>query len=397
MTITPEPLLKQPAFTPTRKMRVVCIGAGFGGLMVAHKVQHELKLEDEIDLAIYDRNADIGGNYDVPSHSSIFSFEGNPDRSKFYVDQKGIQAYIKRIAGKYNLSKHVQSNTTIQESVWDEGSAKWRIKLEQAGELKVDEADFLINASGFLSKWKWPEIEGLHDFKGKLLHIARWDKSYQWEGKKVAVIGNGASGIQLVATMQPKVEKLVNYMRQPAWISVNFLGDKTPEGVNFTYSEEQKGTWREDPNAHYLYRKDLEQSYVSRLHAYSTTLTRLNAPDIEKRILPNFKAGCRRITPGDGYLEALQEPNCRDCWDPIECITEKGIKTSAGKGYNQYAREFLKLTVWSGECRTLYKNGRSVGMVTGLYPGSLVHYPRALAEIGGEHFDITWRSRNRFR
>ena len=76
------------------------------------------------------------------------------------------------------------------------------------------------------------------------------------------MIGNGASGIQLVATMQPKVEKLVNYMRQPTWISVNFLGDKTPEGVNFTYSEEQKRTWREDPNAHYLYRKDLEQSYA---------------------------------------------------------------------------------------------------------------------------------------
>ncbi|KAJ4177968.1 hypothetical protein NW755_013518 [Fusarium falciforme] len=83
-------------------------------------------------------------------NSYIFPFEGNPDWSKFYVDQKEIQAYIKRTAEKYNLSKHVQLNTTIQETVWDEGSAKWRIKLEQAGELKEDEADFLINVSGFL-------------------------------------------------------------------------------------------------------------------------------------------------------------------------------------------------------------------------------------------------------
>ncbi|KAI8713970.1 hypothetical protein NCS52_01116100 [Fusarium sp. LHS14.1] len=453
MTITPEPLLKQPAFTPTRKMRVV--------------------------------NADVGGTWfentypgaacDIPSHSYIFPFEGNPDWSKFYVDQKEIQAYIKRTAEKYDLGKHVQLNTTIRETVWDEGSAKWSIKLEQAGELKEDE----------------PDIKGLHDFKGKLLHSARWDNSYQWEGKKAAVIGNGASGIQLVATMQPKVEKLVNYIRQPTWISVNFLGDKTPEGVNFTYSEEQKRTWREDPNANYLYRKDLEQSlngfffamcldhpaqaifqgyYKDRMHA-----SLVNAPDLEKRILPSFKAGCRRITPGDGYLEALHEPNCRDCWDPIERITEKGIKTAAGEeefdliicatgfdsswlpqwklvenlpnygmingpnpaishgsvlqqmswtgdyllrwimrmnrhdirtlavkkeaveDYNQYAQEFLKLTVWLGECRTLYKNGRSVGKVTGLYPGSLVHYQRALEEVGGEHFDMTWRSRNRFR
>ncbi|KAJ4167398.1 hypothetical protein NW754_011213 [Fusarium falciforme] len=301
--------------------------------------------------------------------------------------------------------------------------------------------------------------------------------------------------------MQPKVEKLVNYMRQPTWISVNFLGDKTPEGVNFTYSEEQKRTWREDPNAHYLYRKDLEQPlndffFTMCLHNPAQVIFQgyckdrmhaslANAPDLEKRILPNFKAGCRRITPGDSYLEALQEPNCRDCWDPIECITEKGIKSTAGEeefdliwelvgsdgatleemwkddpkaffatqvenlpnygmingpnpavshgsvlqrmswagdyllrwirrmnrhdirtlavkkeaveDYNQYAQEFIKLTVWSGECRTLYKNGRSVGKVTGLYPGSLVHYQRALEEISGEHFDITWRSRNRFR
>ncbi|KAJ3458898.1 hypothetical protein MRS44_013007 [Fusarium solani] len=503
-TITPEPLLKQPAFTPTRKMRVVCIGAGFGSLMIAHKVQHDLKLEDEIDLCIYDRNADIGGTWfentypgaacDVPSHSHIFPFEGNPDWSKFYVDQKEIQAYIKRTAEKYDLDKHVQLNTTIRETIWDEGSAKWKIKLEQAGELKEDEADFLINASGFLNKWKWPDIKGLHDFKGKLLYSARWDNSYQWEGKKVAVIGNGASGIQLVATMQPKVEKLVNYMRQPTWISVNFLGGKTPEGVNFAYSEEQKRSWREDPNAHYLYRKDLEQS----LNGFFFAMC-LDHPAqaifqgyCEDR-MHAFKAGCRRITPGDGYLEALQQPNCRDCWDTIERITEKGIKTAAGEeefdlivcatsfdnsrrpqwklvsrdgatleemwkddpeaffatqvenlpnygmingpnpavshgsvlqqmswagdyllrwimrmsrhdiktlsvkredveDYNQYAQEFLKLTVWSGECRTLYKNGRSVEKVTGLYPGSLVHYQRALEEIGGEHFDITWRS-----
>lgn len=73
------------------------------------------------------------------------------------------------------------------------------------------------------------------------------------------------------------------------------------------------------------------------------------------------------------------------------------VKKEAVDDYNQYAQGFLKLTVWSGECRTLYKNGRSVGKVTGLYPGSLVHYQRALEEVGGEHFDITWRSRNRFR
>ncbi|KAF4996087.1 hypothetical protein FDECE_12583 [Fusarium decemcellulare] len=520
---TKEPLLEQPAYTPTRKLRVVCIGAGFSGLLVAHKVQHEFKLEDEVDLAIYDRNSDIGGTWfentypgaacDIPSHSYIFPFEGNPDWSKFYVDQKEIHAYMKRTADKYDLRKYIQLNTTILETIWDEPSGKWKIKLEQSGEIKQDEADFIINGSGFLNKWKWPDIKGLHDFKGKLVHSAHWDNSYKWQGKKVAVIGNGASGIQLVANMQPKVEKLVNYMRQPTWISVNFLADKTPEGVNFAYSEEQKKLWREDEKAHRLYRKDLEQSVNAfffamclenpaqpffqglckdRMHA-----SLVNAPELERRIQPEFKAGCRRITPGDGYLEALQQPNCRDCWDPIECITEDGIRTSAGvekfdlivcatgfdsswlpqwklvgrdgatlekmweedpkaffatqvenlpnygmingpnppishgsviqqmswtcdyllrwiqrmnrqniksiavrkeavDDFNDYSQEFLKRTVWSGECRTLYKNGRSVGRVTGVYAGSMTHFQRGLEEVGGEHFHITWRTGNRF-
>jgi len=91
------------------------------------------------------------------------------------------------------------------------------------------------------------------------------DNSYDWRRKRVAVIGNGASGIQCVASMQPKVEKLVNYMRQPTWISVNFLIEKAPDGVNREYTEEQKQIWREDPQAFYEYRRDLEKSQVNPL------------------------------------------------------------------------------------------------------------------------------------
>ncbi|KAF4959661.1 hypothetical protein FSARC_10671 [Fusarium sarcochroum] len=528
---TDDPLLEQPAFTATRRMRVVCIGAGFSGLLVAHKVQHEMNLEDDVDLVIYERNADIGGTWfentypgaacDFPAHAYIFPFEGNPDWSKFYVNQEEIQSYIKSTAEKYNLTKYVQLSTTIKETIWNEESGTWKIKLEQGGEMKEDEADFVINASGFLNKWKWPDIPGLFDFKGKLLHSAKWDNSYDWEGKKVAVIGNGASGIQIVASMQPKVEKLVNYMRQPTWISVNFLIEKAPDGANHAYSEDQKKQWREDPQALYEYRKDLEKSINAfffvmcldhpaqpfyeglckeRMHA-----SMINNPELEKRFSPKFRPGCRRITPGDGYLEALQQPNCHDSWDPIERITEGGIQTAKGiekfdlivcatgfdsswlpqwklvgrdgatleelwkddpeafytsmvsqmpnyamingpnaaishgsviqqmswtaefilkwvkymnrhqikpwltcsartlcvkeeaiKDYNAYSQEMLKRTVWSGECRTLYKNGRSKGRVTGVYAGSVVHFQRGLEEVGGEHFDMTWRKKNRF-
>ncbi|KAK7911808.1 flavin-binding monooxygenase [Apiospora marii] len=306
--------------------------------------------------------------------------------------------------------------------------------------------------------------------------------------------------------MQPKVETLVNYVRQRTWISINFLSDKTPEGVNFPYTEEQKKTWREDPKAFNAYRSDLEQGLENTAQPFFEDLCKKrmyqslkDAPELEERILPDFHNGCRRIGPGDGYLEALQAPNCRACWDPTACVTETGIRLEsgeeeafdmivcatgfdsswlpqwemAGRGgarledmwreepraffatqvenfpnygmvngpnppishgsvlaqmgwtvdyllrwitrmnrhdmrtlcakkeavddFNAYAQEFLKRTVWSGECRTLYKNGRSRGTVTGVYAGSMMHFKNALEQVGGEHFDITWRSKNRFR
>ncbi|KAK6836029.1 hypothetical protein PG987_006524 [Apiospora arundinis] len=505
------PLLEQPAFTPTRKMRVVCVGAGFAGLILAHKVQHELKLEDEIDLVIYDRNPDVGGTWfentypgagcDIPVHAYVFPFEGNPDWSSFYAGQAEILAYMKRTAEKYDLCKHIQFNSEVERAIWDEDTAKWQITIRQGDTSKREDADFFINSSGFLNKWKMPNIQGLDRFKGKVLHTAKWDPEYQWEGKKVAVLGNGASGIQVVTAMQPKVEKLVNYVRQRTWISINFLGDKTPEGVNFTYTEEQKAIWREDPKALMAYRKELEQGLNAFFFAMcldnpiqpvfeSLCKERMraslkDAPELQEQIMPDFPAGCRRISPGDGYLEALQQPNCRACWDPIECVTETGIRLTNGDeeafdlivcatgfdsswlpqwemvgrdgarledmwcedpraffttqvenfpnygmvngpnppishgsvlaqmswtvdyllrwvtrmsrhdmrtlcvkreavdDYNEYAQEFLKRTVWSKECRALYKNGRKLGRVTGVYPGSMMHFKNALEQVGG--------------
>ncbi|CAJ2500396.1 Uu.00g032490.m01.CDS01 [Anthostomella pinea] len=516
-----EPLLEQPAFTPTRKMRVVCIGAGFSGLMVAYKIQHDLKLEDELDLAIYDHNSDVGGTCpgaacDIPAHGYIFPFEPNPDWSGFYVGQQEILAYIKRTTEKYGLNKNLQLNTKILETIWDEDSGKWKIKLEHDGKVMEDEADVLINATGFLNNWEWPDIKGLKDFKGKLVHTAGWDNSYEWEGKKVAVIGNGASGIQAVATMQPKVEKLVNYIRNPTWIAVNFLVDKAPETSSFKYPEEQRKIWKNDPKAFFEYRQKLEQALNGFFfamvldHPFQHGFEGANRermhqslmsdPQLEKRMSPPFHAGCRRITPGDGYLEALQQPNCRDSWEAIECITEKGIKTSTGveefdlivcatgfvgsyipqwkltgrngvtleekwrgdpeaflgaqvddmpnyfmvtgpnmplshgtvlgamcwmtdyitkwirrmsrqdiktvcvkkdavSDFNEFAQELLRRSVWSGDCRSFYKNGKRLGKITALYPGSIMHFKNALEEIGfnGENFDFTWWSRNRFR
>jgi len=517
------PIQEEPVLS-RRKLKIVCIGAGYSGLTLAHKIQHECKLEDMIDLQIYEKNTDVGGTWfentypgaacDIPAHSYTFLFEANPEWSKFYAPGPEIHAYIKKTVGKYNLDKHIQLKSKVLETVWDNEVGKWKIKVDVNGAVKEDEADILVNGTGFLNKWKWPEISGLHDFKGKLVHSATWDNSYDWEGKKVAVIGNGSSGIQIVPAMQPKVEKLVTYVRNPTWISVNFCADKTKDGRNFDYTEEDKKKFRENPKAHFEYRKELETSVNAFFFGMYTghpmqqglegaCKAQMSAilkdyPEMASKMIPNFHPGCRRLTPGDGYLESLQKPNARASWSPIEAITETGIRTSEGEeefdmivcatgfdttfipawklvgldgatleqrwktdpdaffavqvdtmpnyymfngpncpishgsvltqvswtcdyilrwatkmatqdiksitpkaesvaDFNVWSQEFLKRTVWADNCRSWYKNGKQNGTVTGTYAGSILHFKDCLENLGAEHFDVVWRSGNRFR
>jgi len=179
------------------------------------------------------------------------------------------------------------------------------------------------------------------------VHSAKWDNSYDWEGKKVAVIGNGSSGIQIVAAMQPKVSKLVTYVRSPTWISVNFCAEKAKDGKNFEYSEEDKIKFRGDAKAHLEYRKGLEASVNAFFFgmvvghpaqegleaACKAQMLEIlqNDPEMASKMIPGFHPGCRRLSPGDGYLEALQQPNARACWSPIEAVTERGIRTAEGE------------------------------------------------------------------
>ncbi|CAI7581799.1 unnamed protein product [Penicillium crustosum] len=491
-------------------------------------IDHELKLGDFVELKTYEKNPEVGGTWfentypgvacDIPAHAYTFLFEPNPNWSHFYAPGPEIEEYIQQTTRKWNLDKDIQFNSRVTKTVWDDEAGKWKVEVNQGGTIMHDEADILVNASGFLNKTSWPDIEGLSSFKGKLLHTSIWDNTYDWSNKRVAVIGNGSSGIQCVAAMQPKVAQLVNFVRNPTWVSVNFCAGKTQNGGNFRYTEEEKAHFAEDTEAHFKYRRELEASVnaffygMYRDHPMQLGLTQACQQQMEERmkgisdreilsklLCHDFRPGCRRLTPGDGYLEAFSNDNATLTFDPIERITEQGIKTVTGgeqqfdmivcatgfdtsfipswkmigrggatleerwKGnpeaffavqvdtmpnyfifngpncpishgsvltqiswtcnyilrwakkissediksidvkreamddYNVYCQEFLKRTVWSDECRSWYKNGKSSGHVTGVYPGSVLHFKDCLENIGGEHFHIDYRSRNRFQ
>lgn len=186
-----------------------------------------------------------------------FPFEPNPNWSKCYAGGTEIEKYIVDTVDKYGLKDPIVFGIKLVKSIWNEERDKWALELKQNDKAIHDEADILINGSGIFNQWKMPNIVGLDQFAGKLVHTAAWDKTYDWTGKKIAVIGNGSSGIQVVPALQPKAARIVNYTRHPTWVSVNLCPDITKDGMgtNFEYSEEEKAKFREDPQSFLDYRK----------------------------------------------------------------------------------------------------------------------------------------------
>lgn len=279
----------------------------------------------------------------VPAHIYTFPFEPNPDWSSFYVAGSEIWEYIKRTTVKYNLDERVRFNSKVASTIWDDATGKWKINVERNGAIQEDEAGILINGSGILNKWSWPNIPGIQCFRGKLVHSAAWDETLDWTNKRVAIIGNGSSAIQILPQMQSSAAHITTYVRSATWIAANFAAEFTPDGNNFTYSEKQKKGFREDPEVLFRLRKTVEHGFNKQFLTFlrdspeqgaayqgfkETMEKRLNYdPSLCEKLIPSWEVGCRRITPGDGYLEALQEPNVSVEFSPIEEATEKGIRT----------------------------------------------------------------------
>ncbi|KAL4880541.1 hypothetical protein BJY04DRAFT_191003 [Aspergillus karnatakaensis] len=343
------------AFTP-RKLRVVCIGAGFSGLQVAYKLKHERPMEF-VDLTIYEKNNEVGGTWfenvypgvgcDIPIHSYCFYFNPNPNWTTCYAKGPEIQQYIVDTTEKFGLREKIQFETKLTSSVWDEDSGKWVLTLEKGGEVFEDRADVVLDGSGILNNWKWPDIEGLDKFEGKVLHTANWDPSYDWHNKRIAVIGNGSSGIQVIPALQPHAKHLTNYIRHPTWISTNLAGDITKDhmGTNFAYTDEEKKLYATDKEKFLEYRKYIERSVNSvyklmlsgspendfLFNLVNTVMrTRLSAnPQLIEKLIPEYEIGCRRLSPGDGYLEAMQSANAKFNFNRIARVTPTGIVTTA--------------------------------------------------------------------
>ncbi|HEU0023731.1 MAG TPA: NAD(P)/FAD-dependent oxidoreductase [Thermoleophilaceae bacterium] len=317
--------------------RIAIIGAGFSGLGMAIR----LKREGEEDFVILERAGEVGGTWyvntypgcrcDVPSHLYSFSFAPNPNWTSTFSPQPEILDYLRGCAERYGLLPHVRFHTELVGADWDDEQRVWRLETSQ-GELT---ADVLIAGQGGLSEPAVPDLPGLESFAGATFHSARWDHDHDLTGERVAVIGTGASAIQFVPEIQPRVGRLHVFQRTAPWVM--------PRPDRPLTDVEQR-IYRRLPTAQLAMRAAIywaRETFVMMFRhprlgklAERMALRHLHAqvqdPELRRKVTPSFAIGCKRILPSDEWYPAITQPNVEVVTDGIREVRARSIVTSDG-------------------------------------------------------------------
>lgn len=241
------------------------------------------------------------------------------------------------MARDFDLERFVQYNTQVTHALWREESGTWTIELN--GQHKV-ESEILVNAGGILNNPQTPEIPGLSSFSGPQLHTAAWNPRVSLEGKRIAVIGAGASSIQLLPQIQPLASHVDVYIRTPSWITPPIGLERREESANPLYTEKEKTRFKQNASYYLHVRKGLESRFNGMFRAFVKNTTEQEAlraeltnnmktliqdPVLQEKLIPKFEAGCRRMNPGEPYLGSLQKDNVCPVFDDISSITSQGV------------------------------------------------------------------------
>lgn len=353
--------LKDEPLDGHRRIKIRVIGAGYSGIYLGIRIPQRLR---NVDLQIFEKNEGVGGTWwvnrypgvacDIPAHSYQYTFNPNPNWSSFYAPGKEICAYLQDTAVKFGAVRFIKLSHEVMSCTWDDETKRWILSVRRVdtGEIFQDDADVLVSARGTLSNPSWPDIPGLKDFAGEIMHSAIWNDEYDFKNKHVGVIGNGSSAIQIVPSLQ-KVEgaHLSCFVRSKTWI-LNPFGDFVMEKLGLDpkkldFSHEQRGEFARDPQKLLKFRKEIEADGNTNYEAYfagssmqrnSISLLReamaqrlATRPEIAAFLIPSFAIGCRRPTPGPGYLEALCADNVDFITDPITTVTNRGVSLQSGR------------------------------------------------------------------
>jgi len=318
---------------------VLIVGAGFSGLCMGIKL-----LEAGMNsFLIIEKGAEIGGTWwdnrypgcacDIPSHLYSFSFAPSTEWTRMYPGQQEIHDYLKRCVQHYALAPYLRLNTRFCEAVWDESKGVWNAT---AGDGMRIRARVLVSGMGALHVPRYPELKGLDRFKGPAFHSSSWDHSVDLAGKNVAVVGTGASSIQFVPQIAPRVGKLYLFQRTPPWV--------VPR-LDFAFSEKWRRRFLSIPITRRALRQYLfwrqefrvfsflgNQTFRKKVEAIALRhLARaIKDPKMRAAFTPNYQLGCKRVLVSDDYYPTFNRSNLELVTEGIAEVCEHSIVTSDG-------------------------------------------------------------------
>jgi 4-hydroxyacetophenone monooxygenase len=399
-----------------QRIRVVVVGAGMSGLLAGIRLK-----QAGIEFTIVDKNADVGGTWlenvypgcrvDNPNHMYSYSFEPNHDFPQFYSTQDVLLAYFRKVADKHDLREHIRFGTSVEEAVFNENSASWRIEVKRPdGEREFLSADVLISAVGQLNRPRFPDIDGMESFEGPSFHSARWRKDVDLAGKRVAVIGTGASAYQFVPRIAAEVARLEVFQRSPPWtFPAPTYHHDVPEGKKwllehvpfygkwyrfwlfwmltdgFYEGVRADPTWNGPPQAVSAANDLMREMVTQAIRAQAP-----DSPELLEKIIPTYPVGGKRALLDNGvWVEALKRDNVELVTQPIVRIVPEGVVTADGHthpadviiyGTGFHASRFLwpmrivgrggveLHDVWDGDARAY------LGMTTPNFPNLFMLY-----------------------
>ena len=319
---------------------VAILGAGFAGIGAAI----QLKKAGIHSFTIFERASEIGGTWrdntypgaacDVPSHVYSLSFEQNPNWSRRYATSWEIQEYLLGVVDKHRLRDQMRLNTEVVEARFDEESGTWQLTLSEGD---IFTARAVIAGVGGLVDPSYPNIPGMDEFQGEMMHTARWNHDVSLENQRVAIIGTGASAVQVVPSIAPSAAMLTVFQRTPAWV-VAKLDAFYPKWLRrllarvpfLLRASRFVKYWTSELRGPIVFYNSKLLSRLGVALSMWNLRRQVKDPELRKKLTPDFQFGCKRVLVSDDFWASFERDNVELITESIEGIESSGVRTKDG-------------------------------------------------------------------
>ena len=363
----------------TTNFPIAIIGAGFAGIGAAIQL-----LESGVEsITIFERAGEIGGTWrdntypgaacDIPSHVYSLSFEPNPNWSRRYASSDEIQDYLLGVVDKWQLRQKMKLNTEIVEARFDEGSGAWTLTT---GTGESFSARAVIAGVGGLVDPAYPSIPGLDEFEGEMMHTARWNHDIDLSDKRVAVIGTGASAVQVVPSIAPIVACLSVFQRTPGWVIAKFdafypswIRKLLARVPFFLRASRLMKYWTSEVRGPFVFSNSKVLSRMGASLSMWHLRRQVKDAELRRKLTPDFQFGCKRILISDDYWSSFERDNVDLVTDSIQSIERSGLRTQDGALHEVDA--------------IVLATGFKLGLATAPFP---------VIGLGGRTLDEAWKN-----